>query len=119
MTARLDALHGEKIAAGVSRCPSLIERTNLPAGQRASAVCQFDQRRVRVGPKEVNDRHAVRCRCYCLPVDIASQEVRREYTGRLRRHLGKKSVEFGGRQPLGSDGSDAAGVSYSDRKRRS
>ena len=46
MPARFNALHGNKVAAGVSLGLGLIQRTDLPAGQRATAVRQFDQRRV-------------------------------------------------------------------------
>jgi hypothetical protein len=45
MPARLDALHGNNIAAGISSGLGLIQRADPPAGQRATAVRQFDQRR--------------------------------------------------------------------------
>ena len=45
MPARFHALHGHDIAAGVGRGLGLIERTDLPAGQRALAMRQLDQPR--------------------------------------------------------------------------
>ena len=117
MTASLNALDGEKIAAGISRSLGLIERTDLPAGQRATAVRQLDQRRVRVGPEKVNDPHAARRRCHCLRIDIGGQEVRREHSGGLIRHAGKDRVEIRRRHPLGGDAPDTARIGHRGRQR--
>ena len=118
MAARFVLLHDDNIATGVSRSSSLLERTNLPAGQGAAAMCDLDQRRVRVGPEEVDDPDSARRRPHRVSIDLLGQEVRREHTRRSCRHFGEHPVELDGSQSHRGDGSDAARIGNRDRQRR-
>jgi hypothetical protein len=83
MAPRLGSLHDDEVAACIGGAPRLLERADLPAGERAASMHPLDQPRVGLRPEELHEARACGSELHFLRITLPQRgdEVDTERTG--------------------------------------
>jgi hypothetical protein len=116
VTARLSALGDDQVTSRVGRGPCLANRPDLPAGQGAASVSQFDQGRVGIAPEEVDNPDPGGRSLDAFAIHVVGEEVCADRTRGCRADAVERLDELVDGPSHRGECAEAAGVGHSTDK---